>query len=266
MGFMRRYGAVGALALVVISWVGCRPDDPGTLCAVDLEATLADVLILDSGSTVRIEIALFAVAEDGDGDSMEDLVPRELCSSDTLKVNESSAFLRPGPQGQPSYVVNLDRGAPDYTLVYTRDGTSTTFVVNVNVPAFEVTAPVAGQEIARTEPLAVTWEPAEPSREEPVVIIFDDEIDGIECLQGLDPFLVPDNGETVIDADTVQVFDGVDKKFACDAQLTVARLQETQIVPRAGSVGFHSESSVLALTLRSIGVVSTGAPAPDPGP
>ncbi|MGB1015507.1 MAG: hypothetical protein ACPG4T_15330 [Nannocystaceae bacterium] len=263
---MRRSGAIWAAAFAVCV-MGCRPDDPGTLCAVDLEATLADVLILDSGSTVRIEVALFAVTEDGDGDSMEDVVPRELCSRDSLRVNERAAFLRPGPMGQPSYVVNLDRGVPDYTLVYTRDGVATTFVMNVNVPAFEVTAPIAGQEVSRTEPLAVTWEPAEPSREEAVVIILDDEIDGIECLQAFEPFLAPDNGEAVIPAEKVQVFDGVDENFACDAQLTVARLEETQIVPRgAGSVGFHSDSSVVALTLRNVGLVSTGAPMPDTGP
>lgn len=252
-------GTVLACSLVT----ACRPNDPGTLCGIDLEDTLAEVLILDSGPTVRFEVALYAVTDETTSDNP---VPRELCSSDSLTVNGTTAFLRAGPQGQPGYVINLERASPQYTLVYDHGSTSTTFVIDVNVPAFEVTSPIAGQDVPRTEDLMVTWTPAAPDREEPVVVIFDDEIDGIECLQALEPIFVADAGEALVPADTLQVVTDVDPNFACAAQISVARTQLSELVARGGATGFHSESSVLALTLRTVEVVSIGAPEPDTGP
>lgn len=253
---------VGTLSLA-LALCGCRPNDPGTLCGIDIADTLADVLVLDSGSTVRFEVALFAISEDAQIDAP---IPRELCSSDSLTVNGTSAFLRAGPNGQPSYVINLERASPQYTLVYDHGGSSTTFVIDVNVPAFEVTSPNAGDEVPRSQDLTVSWSPAASEREEPVVVVLDDEIDGIECLQAIDPLLVPDVGEATIPADLVKVFDGVEPEFSCAAQLSVARLESTELVARGGATGLHPDSGVLALTLRTIEVISTGSAEPDTGP
>ncbi|MBK8261626.1 MAG: hypothetical protein IPK80_09830 [Nannocystis sp.] len=231
-----------ALALLFTSGLACELDDPATLCGVDNADVILAARIDDSDTNVRVELAFRRA--DGGG------VARPFCADDEVLVNSRRAEAIRKPNGHTVFAQNIGRASAEYRIELRRRGEVHRVLATIPLIPLEVTAPLAGAQLSRAQPLDVAWREAAPDQQVTVLVI--DQIDGQTCFAAAYEAIVADSGAHQVPASALTSTDAqFDHKVSCEALVEVIRLRESALEPLDGEP-LHPDSRFVAATERLI--------------
>lgn len=227
---------------------GCN--EPSDAC-VELSESglLVTAYINDDGERARTEIEVRRGGEDDAGLALG------LCDGSALYVDGERATRVRRPSG--AYVYRADAAAiegetAEYVLMLRDDDFRAEYLVAVEAPAFEITAPKPGVELSRAADWDVAWTPSRPGAM--IRARVDDVIDGLACLGAPIELELPDEGAAKISPGQLKVdAAGLPSVDACDATIRLSRVATTSLEPAGGGTSqLHADSRAVAATSREL--------------
>lgn len=236
--------------LALAAWLpGC--DDSGS-CAPLAEPDLLVTAYIDhNGKQARTEVEVRRVGDDA-GLSLA------LCKGSSIVVDGVSATRVRRPSGSYVYKVDAadaasDGGAVTHELRLADDDHDVTYRIEVDAPAFEITAPKSGEKLPRGAAVDVAWEPAQPGAT--IVARIDDAIDGKACL--VEPIVLELADEGAAQIAPNQLKAGLSRPENCEATLRLSRVTTTSLEPKSGASRLHADSRARVATWRELEFISS---------
>lgn len=208
----------GVLALGI--GPGCGAND-GETCEIATDEISTVALVIDSGLDIR------AAVDFEQGDRRGRGAPLRLCDTDLLTINgDTPAAIEKASRVEYSVTLPSD-GDRRFDFVLERESETITFAIDLP-SAFEILAPMDGDELQIGQAQPIEWEP--PVDDQSTIQIgLSEALGGGQCLEttepeaayeGLGGVPVPDTGQWEVKADELRS----DSPSACAATYTLTRL------------------------------------------
>jgi hypothetical protein len=138
-------------------WAGCL-FEPGDSCPVPTAEMAMVATVLDNGTTVRAEVDFDSEDRGGAGFSLE------LCDDDVLTINgQDPEFREKSNRFEYSVTVDAASAARSWVFRLERGNDNPSIEAKVELPpTFQVTSPVASQELSRAADFEFRWDPPQP--------------------------------------------------------------------------------------------------------
>jgi hypothetical protein len=241
---------LAGLTLAACAWLpGC--EDSGSCAALSEPDLLVTAYIDHNGERARTEIEVMRVGDDA-GLSLA------LCKGASIAVDGAAATRVRKPSGSYVYKVDAADDATDaadveHELRLRDDDVDVTYLVKAEAPAFAITAPKAGEKLARGVAWDVAWEPARPGST--IIARIDDAIDGKACLAEPIVLELPDEGTAQVAPDQLKA--GLSRPENCDATLRLSRVAITPLEAKSGASRIHADSRARIATWRELEFISS---------
>jgi hypothetical protein len=227
----------------------------GSEACADLgDDVLLTAQVTDNGERARVEVELRRP------DLEAGSIPVKLCERHGLRVDDVDMTEVKRPSGAVIYEAELSAVSGQQALArrfeLRAEDDRTEFTAVIDAPGFAITSPVAGSELSRAVPLAITWDPPRGG-DAKIAVKVADEIDGDACLGEPIELEEPDDGELVVGASQVELAPKMPPSDgACPAFVTLSRAHSAPLERVQGPGGLHPDSHVEATTSRTLAFVS----------
>lgn len=233
-------------------WVGgCE----GSAACVDFaDEVLLTAQVTDNGERSRVEVELRR-AELG-----PQSIPVKLCEDNGLRLDDLELTEVKRPSGAVIHEAMLPTvNEPEVVTrrLTLRSGDEVSeYTLAIDAPAFAIMAPATGDEVSRSDMLAINWSPPR-SGDAKIIVKLADEIDGDACLGEALEVEEVDDGEVLVAAAQVGLAkESVADDGTCAAYVSLARVYSGPLTHSSGSANLHPDSQIRATTSRTIDFTS----------